>query len=264
MNESLASRKRHQDRAKAVALQTLKQLNAHGSVSTERKQFISIYLTKRMVAYAIFVCLFTMLAFGDIQKLSPGPTNFHIWQADNLLDESYGEDGGVPNMFADVGDADGIWEFVQGPMSEALWPMDSPDGAIDTHAYLLGAVRFEQRRRVMQDCTLSPGMGFVSMPKLRQLSCFSSQQDKSSFGASGHEFRFDAKAGLHVTDVPAGNVSQAVAAIEEMVAGEWFDERTDWMQIRFSVYNPRLDVLVYNRLQFRNQMAGGVTASSEM
>ena len=99
-------------------------------------------------------------------------------------------------------------------MLQVVWNEENPEAAIGRYSYVVGAVRFQQKRNLFVDCASLGVIGPISAIVTQQ--CLSSEQNRSSYGPDS-TFSFDEVTGFHVTDIAGADVANATKQIQTLM-----------------------------------------------
>ncbi len=143
-----------------------------------------------------------------------------------------------------------------------VWNEENPEAAIGRYSYVVGAVRFQQKRNLFVDCASLGVIGPISAIVTQQ--CLSSEQNRSSYGLDS-TFSFDEVTGFHVTDIVGTDVANATKQIQTLMQGTWIDSATKLVEVILSVYNAQLDSMLCFTFKFKVPASSeGLRASSEV
>jgi hypothetical protein len=128
-----------------------------------------------------------------------------------------------------------------GPLLKTVWNKDNPNATIGRYSYVVGAVRFQQKRNLFVDCASLGVLGPVSALVTQQ--CLSSLQNRSAYGPDA-SFSFNEASGLHVADITGADAANATKQIRALMHGMWIDSATMFVEVLLSVYNAQLDAML--------------------
>ena len=150
-----------------------------------------------------------------------------------------------------------------GPLLDFVWNEEDPDAAIGRYSYVVGAVRFRQKRNLFVDCASLGVVGPVSALVTQQ--CLDpSLQNRSVYGPDA-SFSFNEASGFHVSDITGADAGNAMEQIHALMHGMWIDSATKLVEVLLSVYNAQLDAMLSFTFRFTVPVSSeGLRPSSQI
>lgn len=230
-------------------------------------------LTRGCYCFTVWYVLFIVLVFTARNVTKGFELEFSM--KDILVQEEFDEaDSHIKKNFNDIGEPEEIWQWMQGPLLNAIGQKDSQEEAfILSHNRLLGSVRLRQvRSENGGDCEITP----VMTPHVT--GCFgeytTATRSEKTYGPGTAPFRFNETnsppiiganflsydSGGFVIDLSYNSIvaAQQIAQLQE---DGWIDRQTKAIFVSVNIYNANVNMLLSMTLLIEVSRGGGIVPS---
>lgn len=129
----------------------LRRLNQAPGVELYRSTFALRRICSPMISYILFVLLVTFVAAYSTIGSEKDAYHVRFFMHDLVIEEEFPEEAThILKSFDDVATVEEMWQWVDGPFFEALWPANQTE--IYSVNALVGAVRFREYRTRPKSC----------------------------------------------------------------------------------------------------------------